>query len=192
MGDNWRYAFQLIFCFLFAAAAAANAQVHGSATDSIVSKVIEPTGGFIEIAGHVGVAFPARFFAKPETVTLRIRADPTKDNVQAGYELWGVGGPYLSFDVLVEARQEPQGDYEVTITLPGDYLRQIPSNLKPTAFREVLHGSPTELHYHYEEVLSEVDTNYSRLRIKVPKLKYYRLEQLYDTIVVGCAPDGTN
>jgi hypothetical protein len=140
----------------------------------------------------VRVAFPARFFAKPETVTLRISADPTKDNVRAGYELWGVGGPYLSFDILVEATQEPRADYEVTITLPADYLRQIPSNLKPTAFREVLHGSQTELHYFYEELPTEFDADHRRLRVKVPKLKYYRLEQLYDTIVVGCAPHGTN
>jgi hypothetical protein len=28
----------------------------------------------------------------------------------------------------------------------------------------------------------------SILRVKVPKLKYYRLEQLYDTIVVACVP----
>lgn len=191
MSNNWRYAAKLIFCLFFVPVVAANAQ-SSSVFESVVSKVIGTTGGFIEIAGRVRVTFPARFFAKPETVTLRISADPTKDNVRAGYEIRGVGGPYLSFDVLVEAAQEPQADYEVTITLPADYLRQIPSNLKPAAFREVLHGSPTELHYHYEEVPTELDANYWRLRVQVPRLKYYRLEQLYDTIVVGCAPHGTN
>jgi hypothetical protein len=100
----------------------------------------------------------------------------------------GVSGPYLSFAVLVEAEQKPQADYEVTIMLPGDYLRQISSNLKPMAFREVLHGSPLELHYHYEEVPTELDIKYRRLRVKVPKLSFYRLEHLYDTIVVGCVP----
>jgi|SRR5438128_2283611 len=187
MVSNWK-ALKLIYCLLLTSATAANAQVRSAVAESVVSKAISPSGGFIEISGRVRVTFPARFFAKPETVTVRISADPTTDPARSGYELWGAGGPYLSFDVLVEARQEPQADYEVTITLPADYLRQIPSNLKPTAFREVLHGSPTELHYYYEEVRAELDANYRRLRVKVPKLKYYRLEQLYDTIVVACVP----
>jgi hypothetical protein len=126
MSNNWQHAVQLIFCFLFTSAVATNAQIHSSVIESIVSKIIGPTGGFIELEGRVRVLFPARFFAKPETVTLRTSADPIKDNVRAGYEIWGVGGPQLSFDVLVEAAQEPQADYEVTITLPADYLRQIP------------------------------------------------------------------
>lgn len=108
--------------------------------------------------------------------------------MQAGYALWGVGRPYLSFDVLIEASQKPHSDYELTIMLPSDYLRQIPSNLKPTAFREVLHGSQSELHYYYEEVPTELDIKHGHLRVKVPKLSFYRLEQLYDTIIVGCVP----
>jgi len=188
MVSNWKHALELISCLFLAYAAVANAQVRSAVSESVLSKVISSTGGSIEIAGRVRVTFPARFFAKPDTVTVRISADPTTDPARSGYELWGAGDPYLSFDVLVEARQEPQADYEVTITLPADYLRQIPSNLKPTAFREVLHGSPTELHYYYEEVSAELDANCRRLRVKVPKLKYYRLEQLYDTIVVGCVP----
>jgi hypothetical protein len=37
---------------------------------------------------------------------------------------WGTGrGPYLFFDVLVEAEQEPQFDYEMTITLSSDYVQ---------------------------------------------------------------------
>lgn len=52
------------------------------------------------------------------------------------------------------------------------------------AFRLILHGSPAELHYHYEALPAEVV--YNRLRVKVPKLTFYRLERLYDTIVVGC------
>jgi hypothetical protein len=131
--------------------------------------------------GHVSW----RFFATPETVSVRISGDPMTDAVQAGYELWGVGRPYLSFNVLIEASQS---DYELTIMLPSDYLQQVPSNLKPTAFREVLHGSPLELNYHYEKVATELDIKYRRLRVKVPKLSFYRLEQLYDTIVVGCVP----
>jgi hypothetical protein len=85
-------------------------------------------------------------------------------------------------------REASQSDYELTIMLPSDYLLQVPSNLKPTAFREVLHGSPLELNYHYEKVATELDIKYRRLRVKVPKLSFYRLEQLYDTIVVGCVP----
>ena len=100
----------------------------------------------------------------------------------------GVGRPYLSFDVLIEASQKPHSDYELTIRLPSDYLRQIPSNLKPSAFREVLHGSQSELHYYYEEVPTELDIKHGHLRVKVPKLSFYRLEQLYDTIIVGCVP----
>ncbi len=179
---------ELFSCLFLASAAVANAQVRSLVSGSVLSRVITSTGGSIEIAGRVRVTFPPRFFAKPETVTVRISADPTTDSLRSGYELWGVGGPYLSFDVVVEARQEPQADYEVTITLPADYLRQIPSDLKLTAFREVLHGSPIELHYYYEEVPAELDANYRRLRVKIPKLSFYRLEQLYDTIVVGCVP----
>jgi hypothetical protein len=163
-------------------------QVRSSASESVSSKLIGSTGGFIEVPGRVRVVFPTRFFVKPETVTLRISADPTTDTARAGYELWGAGGPYLSFDVLVEVGQEPQADYEVTITLPGDYLRRIPSNFKPAAFREVFHGSQAEPHYFYEGLPTEFDGEHRRLRVKVPKLKYYRLEQLYDTIVVGCVP----
>jgi hypothetical protein len=38
-----------------------------------------------------------------------ISGDPMKDNTLAGYELHGAGpGPYLAFDVLVEAGQEPK------------------------------------------------------------------------------------
>jgi hypothetical protein len=137
----------------------------------------------------VRVAFPARFFATPEKVSVRISGDPTTDAVRAGYELHGAGQrPYLPFDVLIQASQKPQSAYELTIMLPGDYLRQVTSSLKPTAFREVLHGSPSELHYHYEEVPTELDMNSRQLRVKVPKLSFYGLEQLYDTIVVGCVP----
>jgi hypothetical protein len=46
----------------------------------------------------------------------------------------------------------------------------------------------TGFHYYYEEVPAELDANYRRLRVKLPKLKYYRFEQLYDTIVVACVP----
>jgi hypothetical protein len=188
MVSNWKHALELISCLFLASVAAANAQVRSSVSESVLSKVINSTGGSIEIAGRLRVAFPARFFVKPETVTVRISTDPTTDTARAGYELWGAGGPYLSFDVLVEAKQEPLADYEMTITLPAEYLLRIPSNLKPTAFREVLHGSQTELHYFYEEVPTELDANYRRLRVKVPKLSDYRLKQLYDTIVVGCVP----
>jgi len=131
---------------------------------------------------------PSRVFCKPETVSVRISNAPTTDAVQAGYALWGVGRPYFSFDVLIEASQKPHSDYELTIMLPSDYLRQIPSNLKPSAFREVLHGSQSELHYYYEEVPTELDIKHGHLRVKVPKLSFYRLEQLYDTIIVGCVP----
>jgi len=184
----WKYVLELISCLLLVSATLVSAQVRSSVAESVFSKVISSSGGVIEIRERVQVAFPARFFAKPETVTVRISADPTTDNARGSYELWGIGGPYLSFDVLVEAGQKPQADYEVTIMLPGDYLRQIPSNLKPMAFREVLHGSPQELHYVYEAVPTELEANSRRLRVKVPKLSFYRLEHLYDTIVVGCAP----
>jgi hypothetical protein len=70
--------------------------------------------------------------------------------------------------------------------LPVEYLRQIPGHLKPTAFREVLHGSEIEFHYHYEELPARLGVDDRQLQVKVPKLKYYRLEQLYDTIIVGC------
>jgi hypothetical protein len=189
MVENWRYALKLIFCCLFASAAAANAQVGSSAFESVVTKVISSTGGDIEIAGRVRVAFPAKFFSKPETVSVGISANPTTDNAVAGYELLGAGrGPYLSFDVLVEADQEPQSYYEMTITLHSDYVQQIPSGLKPTAFREVLHGSDIEVHYHYEALPTKLAGDKRRLYVKVPKMKFYRLEQLYDTILVGCVP----
>jgi hypothetical protein len=188
MVNNWR-ALKLMSCFLFASATAANAQVRSAVAESVVSKAISPSGGFIEISGRVRVEFPARFFATPETVRLRISGDPATDAAQAGYELHGAGrGPYLPFDVLIEASQKPQAAYEVTIMLSNEYLRQLPSALRPTAFRELLHGSPSELHYSYEEVPTELDAKYRRLRVKVPKLSFYRLEQLYDTIVVGCVP----
>jgi hypothetical protein len=188
MVSNWK-TLKLISCLLFVSATAANAQVRSAIAESVVSKGIGPAGGFIEIPGRVRVAFPARFFATPETFSVRISGDPTTDAARAGYEIHGAGrSPYLPFDVLVEASQKPQAAYEVTIILPSEYLRQLPSTLKPTAFREVLHGSTSELHYSYEEVPAELEDNSRRLRVKVPKLEYYRLEQLYDTIVVGCVP----
>jgi hypothetical protein len=188
MVSNWKHAVSLIFCVFLLSGAPAKPQGDSSVSESLFKKVISSTGGFIEITGRVRVTFPRGFFATLETVSVRISGDPMTDAVQAGYELWEVGRPYLSFDVLIEASQKPQSDYELTIMLPNDYLRQVPSNLKPTAFREVLHGSPLELHYHYEELPTELDVKYSQLRVKVPKLSFYRLEQLYDTIVVGCVP----
>ena len=188
MLSKWKHAIILIFCVLLVCGALANSQVRGSVSESVFKKVISSTGGFNEIAGRVRVTFPRGFFAKPETVSVRISNAPTTDAVQAGYALWGVGRPYFSFDVLIEASQKPHSDYELTIMLPSDYPRQIPSNLKPTAFREVLHGSQSELHYYYEEVPTELDIKHGHLRVKVPKLSFYRLEQLYDTIIVGCVP----
>jgi hypothetical protein len=132
MLSNWKHVLKLVSYLLLASVTAANAQVHSSVSESVLSKVIGSTGGFIEIAGRVRVAFSAKFFAKPETVTIRISAALTTATARAGYELWGAGGPYLSFDVLVEAKQEPQADYGMTITLPADYLRQIASNLGST------------------------------------------------------------
>jgi hypothetical protein len=184
-----KYWVGLISLLLLAFAATTNAQDSSSASETVLSKIIGSKGGFIEIAGRVRVAFPPNFFSKPQTVSVRISGDPTTDNALAGYKLHGAGhGPYLSFDVLVEADQEPQADYEVTITLPAEYLRQIPAHLKPTAFREVLHGSEIEFHYHYEGLPTSVGVDDRQLYIKVPKLKSYRLEQLYDTIIVGCVP----
>ena len=188
MVSNWK-ALKLVYCLLLTSTTAANAQVPSAVAESVVSRAISLSGGFIEISGRVRVAFPARFFATPETVRVWISGDPTTDAARAGYELHGAGrGPYLPFDVLIEAGQKPQAAYEVTIMLPNEYLRQLPSALKPTAFREVLHGSPSELHYSYEEVPAELEANSRRLRVKVPKLEYYRLEHLYDMIVVGCVP----
>jgi hypothetical protein len=184
-----KYRVGLISLLLLAFAAAANAQDSSSAAEAVLSKVIGSKGGSIEIAERVRIAFPEKFFSTPQTVSVRISGDPTTDNALPGYELHSAGrGPYLPFDVLVEADQEPQGDYELTITLPVEYLRQIPAHLKPTAFREVLHGSEIELHYLYEGLLTRVDVNDRQLYVKVPKLKFYRLEQLYDTIIVGCVP----
>src|SRR5687768_13457322 len=117
-------ALKLVFCFLFASAVA-DAQVGNSVLETVMTRVIASTGGDIEIAGRVRVAFPAKFFSKPETVSVAISGNPTTDNALAGYELLGAGrGPYLSFDVLVEAEQEPQSDYEMTITLPSAYVQQ--------------------------------------------------------------------
>jgi hypothetical protein len=184
-----RYWLVLISLLLLAFSASANAQDRSSTAEAVLSKVIGSKGGSIEIAGRVRVAFPANFFSTPQAVSVRISGDPTTDNALAGYELHSAGrGPYLPFDVLVEADQEPQADYEVTITLPAEYLRQIPAHLKPTAFREVLHGSEIEFHYHYEGLPTSVGVDDRQLYIKVPKLKSYRLEQLYDTIIVGCVP----
>ena len=155
----------------------------------LLERLLTPLVGFIEVLERVRVEFPARFFAVPETVSVRISDDPTTDAARAGYELHGAGrGPYLPFDVLIEASQKPQSDYELTIMLPGDYVQQVASNLKLTAFREVLHGSPSELHYRYEEMAADLDSKYRQLHVKVAKLSFYRLEQLYDTIVVGCVP----
>ena len=178
---------KLMFGVLLACATTANVQVWSAGAESVVREVINPAGGFIEVLERVRV--PARFFAVPETVSVRISDDPTTDAARAGYELHGAGrGPYLPSDVLIESSQKPQSDYELTIMLPGDYVQQVPSNLKLTAVREVLHGSPSELHYHYEEVAADLDIKYRQLHVKVPKLSFYRLEQLYDTIVVGCVP----
>jgi hypothetical protein len=180
---------KLIFGVLLACATTANVQVWSAGAESVVRKVINPAGGFIEVLERVRVKFPARFFAVPEIVSVRISDDPTTDAARAGYELHGAGrGPYLPFDVLIEASQKPQSDYELTIMLPGDYVHQVASNLKLTAFREVLHGSPSELHYHYEEMAADLDIKYKQLHVKVPKLSFYRLEQLYDMILVGCVP----
>jgi hypothetical protein len=186
---KYLYLVRLISLLLLVFLASAKAQDRSSASETVVNKIIGSKGFFIEIAGRVRVVFPPNFFSKPETVSVRISGDPTTDNALAAYELHGAGrGPYLSLDVLIEADQEPQGDYEVAITLPVEYLRQIPMNLKPTAFREVLHGSEIEFHYHYEGLPTKVDPDERQLYIKVPKLKSYRLEQLYDTIIVGCVP----
>jgi len=122
MVSNWKHAVSVIFCGLLVSGALANPQVRSSVSESLFKKVISSTGGFIEIAGRVGVTFPGGFFATPETVSVRISGDPMTDAVQAGYELWGVGRPYLSFDVLIEADQKPQSDYELRIMLPSDYL----------------------------------------------------------------------
>jgi hypothetical protein len=119
MSSNWKRAVGLIFCVLLVPGALANPQVRNSEPESLFKKVISSTGGFIEIAGRVRVTFPGGFFATPETVSVRISGDPTTDAVQAGYELWGVGRPYLLFDVLIEASQKPQSDYELTIVLPA-------------------------------------------------------------------------
>jgi hypothetical protein len=166
----------MISLLLLAFSASANAQDHSSAAEAVLSKIIGSKGGFIEIAGRVRVAIPANFFSTPQTVGDRISGTPITDNALAGYKLHGAGqDPYLSFDVLVEADQEPQADYEVTITLPVEYLRRIPTHLKATVFREVLHGSEIELHYHYEGLPSRVGVDERQLYVKVPKLKSYRL-----------------
>src|ERR687897_1587902 len=110
---NWRLCVGVISCILLVSAAAVNAQLGSSTSETVVSKVIPSSGGFIEIAGRVRVAFPANFFSTPQTVSVHISGDPMTDNALAGYELHGAGrSPYLPFDVLVEAGQEPQGDYE--------------------------------------------------------------------------------
>ena len=89
-----KYWVGVIFLLLVALAATVNAQDSSSASKTVLSKVIGSKGGIIEIPGRVRVAFPWKFFSKPETVGVRISGDPKTPNALASYELHSAGrGP---------------------------------------------------------------------------------------------------
>ncbi len=156
------------------------------ASDTLAIAMIGPAGGSIELRGPVRVTFAPSTFALADSVTVFVTSAPAADDARIIFSHKGAGpGPYLAFDITVEADMLPQMHYELEITLTPSFLGAIPAGRVPVIMREVLIGSELELHSTYDELSTAFVADARLVRARVPKLPDYRLNRLYDVFIVG-------
>ncbi len=138
--------------------------------DSVVSAVISPDGGTIELKGVAVVIFPARVFEAPQEVRVSTTNTP---QTEAGRITWDVSvGPPASmpYDVRINSGNvAPATSFEIILTVPDSYLNTVPANRTPYVFAQIVSGGLQEDLDHYQVLVdSDFDPTSNGVRATVP------------------------
>ena len=140
------------------------------AQDSVVSAVISPDGGTIELKGVAVVIFPAGAFEGPQEVRVSTTNAPQTDGGRVKWDV-SVGPPApLPYDVRINSGNvAPATGFEVVLTVPDSYLNTLPANRTPYVFAQMVSGGAMEDLDLYEVVVdSHFDPAANVVRATVP------------------------
>lgn len=157
--------------------------------DSVATAMIGPEGGTIELPGVAAVTFPPGAFDVPQQVTLRTTGAPATDQGRTSLDVGGAGlGPFLPYDVRVEAPTLPSTNIDVALQLPGAFVDSLPDGChpRPLILRVGGGGGESLTMYLDVEALMDPVSNVLRFTILEPWDPYGR--GMLEEIVVGADP----
>ena len=176
----------LVASLCFMTSASAQDRPHA---DSVATAMIGPQGGTVELVGVAVVTFPSGAFPTPQRVTIRTTNEPETDQGRMSLDLGGAGlGPFLPYDVRVEAPLLPSTSIDVALQLPRGFLDALPKDCHPRAFIWRVGGGPAEELTVYVDVGAVLDPLRSVFRFTIlePWDPYGR--GLLEQIVVVAGP----
>ena len=172
-------------CFTISASAQQRPQ-----PDAVATAMIGSGGGTVELLGGAVVTFPPGAFAVPQPVTVRTTNVPETDQGRASLDVGGAGlGPFLPYDVRLEAPLLPSTGIDVALQLPRAFLDALPKDCHPRAFIWRVGGGAGEELTVYEDVGAVLDSvsNVFRFTISEPWDPYGR--GMFEQIVVVAGPE---
>ncbi len=152
--------------------------------DSVVTAVVPPEGGTVELRGVAQVIFPPQAFEAPELVRIWTTNFPGTEAGQMDYFLHGGGPPpqsrpflanpardvpppALPYDIRISGDAAPATGFQVILTVPEAYLSSLPPDHTPQVFAKVETGGPSESHHTYSMMASGFDPGAQLVRAKV-------------------------
>lgn len=184
----------LVACSQIRQAAQETSHTTQQQPDTIVTAVIPPEGGIIELEGVARANFPAGAFDAPQLVRVFTTNTPETEAAQINWN-WSSDSPTppLSYDVRINSGDvRPATVFEVVLTVPDEYLSEVPPGDTPHVFAQVVGGGRLENLDFYQVLASEFDAGAKEVRAQVP-LHAVRPPRVDDgtievIVVVGSAP----
>ncbi len=166
---------RLLLLFLSFACAPPDTGAHNEASlaqeaqDSVVSAVISPDGGTIELKGVAVVIFPAGAFEALQEVRVSTTNAPQTEEGRVRWDV-SMGPPApLPYDVRINSGNvAPATSFEIVLTVPDSYLNTLPANRTPYVFAQIVSGGAMEDLDLYEVLDSDFDPAANVVRATVP------------------------
>ena len=157
-------------------------------SDSVVTGVIPPEGGTLELPGFATVTFPSGTFESPRDVTVAATNKPG----EKGFFRVSVGLPTVEHEVRVlTGSRRPSEAIQVAVKVPEVFLNQVPANRLPVLFARERYSSPSETVDDYYRLESEFDEGRRFLIAEVEPRHFQEYETgkgLQAVLMISSAP----
>ncbi len=162
------------------------AQVSQQTSDSVVTAVIPPEGGSVELAGIVEVVFPSGAFDSARTVAIEITQSEKKDEV---FRRKARNALRLPYEVRIRTGSEsrPAVDLEANFRVPEEFVDNLPPDHAVVLWIQYLQTGGLEVLYNFQIFPSEFDAGGHILRAVIPKGSFTyvdRVEPVYESVCI--------
>ncbi len=148
-------------------------QVDQQQSDSVVSSLVPPEGGTVELPGFATVTFPSGAFESPRDVTVAATSKPEESGL-FGLSV-GLHTPDHELRILAGSRR-PSEAIQVAVKVPEVFLNQVPADRVPVLFARERYSSPSETVDDYFRLESAFDEGRRFLIVEVEPRHFQEYE----------------